>query len=90
MDLKTESEKAIDNVNNILKAFQDLMSASEKNKALIEEAVTTSGQIQAAAHQSLQNTEESKHAANIINDTISEMADFIEDLAVSADELQQG
>lgn len=88
--LQDETTKAISNVKNILKAFDDLKKANEKNKASIEEALTASTQIQAAANQTLQNTEESKHAASLINSTISEMGDFIEDLAVSADELQQG
>ena len=88
--LKDDAIKAIKNVNNIISAFDGLMIANEKNKGSIEEALTASTQIQAAAHQSLQNTEESKHAASLINDTVSEMGDFIEDLAVSADELQQG
>ncbi|MEA3554769.1 MAG: methyl-accepting chemotaxis protein [Campylobacterota bacterium] len=88
--LKDESTKAINNVEGIIDAFNKLMLANETNKSSIEEALTASTQIQGAAHQSLQNTEESKHAASLINNTVSEMGDFIEDLAVSADELQQG
>ncbi len=88
--LKDEAQRAINNVTGIISAFDSLMTANEKNKGSLEEALTASTQIQGAAHQSLQNTEESKHAATLINDTISEMGDFIEDLAVSADELQQG
>lgn len=85
-----EAKKATSNVNNIIKAFDELKIANEKNRNSIEEALTASTQIQGAATQSLQNTEESKHAANLISQTIQEMGEFIEDLAVSADELQQG
>jgi len=88
--LKEETSKAISNVKNILEAFSRLKTANEQNRSSIQEALTASTQIQAAAHQTLQNTEESKHAADLINSTISEMGDYIEDLAVSADELQQG
>jgi methyl-accepting chemotaxis protein len=88
--LKEETTRAIKNVHNIIEAFKKLKSANEVNKNSIEEALTASTQIQEAAGQSLQNTEESKHAANLITQTVSQMGDFIEDLAVSADELQQG
>lgn len=88
--LRDEAVKAVKNVEGIIVAYNGLMIANEKNKASIEEALTASTQIQGAATQSLQNTEESKHAATLITDTITEMGDFIEDLAVSADELQQG
>ncbi|MEA3354066.1 MAG: methyl-accepting chemotaxis protein [Campylobacterota bacterium] len=88
--LKDEATRAISNVEKIIEAFNELKLANEKNKCSIEEALTASTQILGAAQQSLQNTEESKHAASLINDTISEMGDYIEDLAVSADELQQG
>ena len=88
--LKEETQRALKNVDNIIKSFNDLKIANETNKSSIQEALTASTQIQGAAQQSLQNTEESKHAADLINGTVSEMGDFIEDLAVSADELQQG
>ncbi|MEA3290179.1 MAG: methyl-accepting chemotaxis protein [Campylobacterota bacterium] len=88
--LKDEASRAITNVEKIIEAFNGLKIANEKNKCSIEEALTASTQILGAAQQSLQNTEESKHAASLINDTIAEMGDYIEDLAVSADELQQG
>ena len=88
--LKEETQKALKNVDNIIKSFNDLKIANETNKSSIQEALTASTQIQGAAQQSLQNTEESKHAADLITGTVSEMGDFIEDLAVSADELQQG
>jgi methyl-accepting chemotaxis protein len=88
--LKDEAVKATNNVENIIKAFDSLKISNEKNKSSIEEALTASTEIQGAARQSLQNTEESKHAANLISETIREMGEFIEDLAVSADELQQG
>jgi len=88
--LKEEAQRAVNNVKNIMKAFNKLKIANEKNRSSIEEALTASTQIQTAAEQSLQNTQESKHAANLINETIAEMGNYIEDLAVSADELQQG
>ena len=88
--LKDDAIRAIKNIKNIIAAFDSLMIANEKNRSSIEEALAASTQIQASAHQSLQNTEESKHAASLISDTVSEMGNFIEDLAVSADELQQG
>ncbi|MEA2049216.1 MAG: methyl-accepting chemotaxis protein [Campylobacterota bacterium] len=88
--LKGEVAQAISNVENIVKAFNNFKISNEKNRASLEEALTASTQIQGAAKQSLQNTEESKHAANLITETIQEMGEFIEDLAVSADELQQG
>ena len=87
--LENEIDKAISNVDNIMEAFKVLKIANEKNQLSIEEALAVSGQIESAASQSLQNTKESGDAANLINDTISEMAEYIEDLAVSADELQQ-
>ncbi|QOG11204.1 methyl-accepting chemotaxis protein [Arcobacter sp. FWKO B] len=88
--LKEEAQKAIHNVENIVGAFNELKIANETNRASIQEALTASTQIQVAAQQSLRNTEESKHAANLINETVAEMGEYIEDLAVSADELQQG
>lgn len=88
--LKDETTRAIKNVQQIIEAFYNLKASNETNKNSIEEALNASEQIQMAAQQSLQNTEESKHAANLITQTVSQMGDFIEDLAVSADELQQG
>ena len=88
--LKDETKRALKNVDNIIKSFSELKKANETNKSSIQEALTASTQIQGAAQQTLQNTEESKHAANLISEAVTEMGDFIEDLAVSADELQQG
>jgi len=88
--LKDEATMAIKSLDGIIGAFDNLIVANEKNKSSLEEALTASTQIQGAADQSLKNTEESKHAATLITDTVSEMGDYIEDLAVSADELQQG
>jgi methyl-accepting chemotaxis protein len=88
--LKEETRKALKNVEDIINSFNKLKDANEANRSSIQEALTASNQIQTAAQQTLHNTEESKHAANLISDAIAEMGDFIEDLAVSADELQQG
>jgi methyl-accepting chemotaxis protein len=88
--LKEETKKALKNVEDIIESFSKLKDANEANRSSIQEALTASNQIQTAAQQTLHNTEESKHAANLISDAIAEMGDFIEDLAVSADELQQG
>lgn len=88
--LKDETKRALKNVDDIISSFNNLKVANETNKSSIQEALTASTQIQGAAQQTLQNTEESKHAANLISEAVTEMGDFIEDLAVAADELQQG
>lgn len=88
--LKEETQSAIDRVQNILDAFGKLQIANEQNRSFIEEALVATTQIQVAVEQTLQNTNESKHAANLISETISEMSVNIEDLAVAADELQRG
>jgi methyl-accepting chemotaxis protein len=85
-----DTRRAIDNVTGIIDAFNNINSSNEKNRASIEEALAASSQIQVAATQTLRNTEESKNAATLISDTVNEMGEFIEDLAASADELQQG
>ncbi len=88
--LKEETKKAVESVEIILEAFAKLQKSNQENKGYIEEALTATTQIQVAVEQSLQNTSESKHAANLISETISQMSVNIEDLAVSADELQRG
>lgn len=88
--LKEETKKAIESVEAILDAFAKLQKSNQENKGFIEEALTATTQIQVAVEQSLQNTGESKHAANLISETISQMSVNIEDLAVAADELQRG
>lgn len=85
-----DTQRAIRNVENIIAAFNEIKVSNETNRSSIEEALTASTQIQGAATQSLQSTEESKHAATLITNTVREMGEFIEDLAASADELQQG
>ena len=90
MLLKEETQGAIEHVEAILDAFGKLQGANEQNRSYIEEALAATTQIQVAVEQTLQNTNESKHAANLINETISEMSVNIEDLAVAADELQRG
>jgi len=86
--------KQIDAITNdmqdIHKLISDLTSSNAENKEALEQALQGAEQIQGAAELARNNTAESKTAANLITTTIGEMSDLVEELAVLADELQQG
>lgn len=78
-------EKELEEVVNMV---ENLKRANEENAAALNQAQQGSEQIKLAADQAERNVAESKTAAQLIRNTLEEMGQHVEELAVLADELQ--
>ena len=99
---KQENEKAnidrlikeVENITSelveILDRYQGLKAINDQNLEGLGHAYGGIGEIQRAIELSATNAMESKKASELIIETIGNMAEGIEELAVMADELQQG
>jgi len=92
-----EIESIFKQIANIVKDMAELKklialssTANSENKEALEQALQGAEQIQGAAELARNNTAESKTAANLIVTTVGDMSELVEELAVLADELQQG
>lgn len=88
--LINEVDKIVDQLIDILDRYQGLKSINDQNMDGLSQALNGIEEIQKAIELSATNAMESKKAADLIIDTISHMADSVEELAAMADELQQG
>ena len=88
--LAKELEEATQKVGEIPQLLDTLIQANDQNKEALEQMLLGSSQIQQAAEQAQSNAQESKIAADLIASTVSHMGNLVEELAVLADELQQG
>jgi methyl-accepting chemotaxis protein len=77
-------------IQKVSEMIDKLIQDNASNKEALEEANQGNEQIQQAAELAQSNVTESKSAADLILATIEEMGNLVEELAVMADELQQG
>ncbi len=75
---------------DILDRYQGLKAINDQNLEGLDHAYSGIGEIQRAIELSATNAMESRKASELIIETIGNMAEGIEELAVMADELQQG
>ena len=92
-----EFEKLEKETNNLLNTFKTidevvagLVNANNQNLEALNQTLQASEQIKQALDLSVSNVAQSKEAANLILHTVVEMGNLVEEIAVFADELQQG
>jgi len=88
--LQKNVDKALNSVRNFELILSNLQNANNQNLEALNQALQGSEQIQQAADLAMSNASQSKEAASLIVSTVEEMGNFVEELAVLADELQQG
>ncbi|NWF65930.1 MAG: methyl-accepting chemotaxis protein, partial [Campylobacterales bacterium] len=89
-NLINEVEKITSQIVDILDRYQGLKSMNDQNIEGLNHALNGIKEIQKAIELSATNAMESRKASELIIETIGNMANGIEDLAVMADDLQQG
>lgn len=85
----TQFNAVVADGNSIATMLDILIARNNENKQALEQARVGSEQIISASSQSQSNANESKSAADLIQDTVMKMSELVEELAVLADELQQ-
>ena len=88
--LQIDLKKALENMQSLNDVLERLQNANSQNLEALNQAVQGSDQIQQAVELAMSNASQSKEAASLILSTIEEMGNLVEELAVVADELQQG
>lgn len=89
-NLLVETDRITDQLIDVLDRFQGLKSMNERNIDNLQHSLKGIEETQKAIELSTINVRESKKATDLIVQTIGMMATGIEELAVVADELQQG
>ena len=89
-ELATEMDKIIDMLVELLDRYTGLKTINDQNLEGLESVLIGISEIQKAVELSAKNAMESKKASELIIDTISHVGEGVEELAVMADELQQG
>jgi len=84
----TDKNLLLKNMEDVVTTLASMQKANAENIEALNQALQGSEQIQAAASQAESNAGESKTAAGLIENTVSDMGNLIEELAVLADELQ--
>jgi len=88
--LSNEIDALLNEINKLKNNLENLANANNQNLEALKQALQGSEQIAQAVELAVTNTRQSKEAAQLILDTVSEMGNLVEELAVLADELQQG
>lgn len=88
--LISEIEKVLEAIVEILDRFQGIKTINSSNTEGLNQVLIGIEEIQKAVDLSARNALESRKASDLIVDTIGNISDGVEDLAVMADELQQG
>jgi len=88
--LINEVEKITSQIMDILDRYQALKTINDQNIEGLNNSLSGIAEIQKAIELSATNAMESRKASELIIETIENMAEGIEELAVMADELQQG
>jgi len=88
--LQTNLEEVLKNMQNLNEVLERLQNANSQNLEALNQALQGSEQISQAVELAVSNANQSKEAANLIVSTVEEMGNLVEELAVLADELQQG
>jgi len=89
-DLVNEMDKIIDMLVELLDRYTGLKSINDQNLEGLDSVLIGVSEIQKAVELSAKNAMESRKASELIIDTISHIGEGVEELAVMADELQQG
>jgi len=77
------------NISDIAIMLEDLIQSNNENKEALSQAREGADQIIMASAQASSNANESKVAADMIQNTVQSISELVEELAVVADELQQ-
>ncbi len=88
--LVTEIEKITDMLIDLLDRFSGLKSSNDQNIEGLNQVQIGISEIQKAVELSARNAMESRKASELIIETIAHISEGVEELAVMADELQQG
>ncbi len=88
--LLMEIDKITDMLIGLLDRFTGLKSVNDQNLEGINQGLIGVSEIQKAVELSARNAMESRKASELIIETISHIGEGVEELAVMADELQQG
>lgn len=88
--LVSEMDKITDLLIDLLDRYQGLKNINDQNTEGLNQVLNGINEIQKAIELSATNAMESRKASELIIDTISHIGEGVEELAVMADELQQG
>ncbi len=88
--LVTEMDKIIDMLIELLDRYTGLKAINDQNLEGLDSVLIGITEIQKAVELSAKNALESRKASELIIDTITHIGEGVEELAVMADELQQG
>ncbi len=88
--LVTEMDKIVDMLVELLDRYTGLKAINDQNLEGLDSVLIGVSEIQKAVELSAKNALESRKASELIIDTISHIGEGVEELAVMADELQQG
>jgi len=89
-NLVSEMDKIIDMLVELLDRYTGLKAINDQNLEGLDSVLIGINEIQKAVELSAKNAMESRKASELIIDTISHIGEGVEELAVMADELQQG
>ena len=88
--LVSEMDKIIDMLIELLDRYTGLKAVNDQNLEGLDSVLIGVSEIQKAVELSARNAQESRKASELIIETISHISEGVEELAVMADELQQG
>ncbi len=88
--LVAEIDRITNMISDVVESYQNLKTMNDMDNEGLSAMLNGVEEIQKAIELSATNAMESRKASELIIETISNMADGIEELAVLADELQQG
>ncbi len=88
--LVTEIDKITDMLIDLLDRFSGLKTVNDQNLEGMNQGLIGVNEIQKAVELSARNAMESRKASELIIETIAHIGEGVEELAVMADELQQG
>ena len=89
-ELVTEMDKIIDMLVELLDRYTGLKTINDQNLEGLDSVLIGVNEIQKAVELSARNAMESRKASELIIDTVTHIGEGVEELAVMADELQQG
>ena len=89
-NLVSEMDKIINMLIELLDRYTGLKTINDQNLEGLDSVLIGVSEIQKAVELSARNAQESRKASELIIETISHISEGVEELAVMADELQQG
>ena len=88
--LKLKLEEVVNRMKKLESVLEELKHKNSQNLESLKESLQGVDQIQQAIELTMSNASQSKEAANLILSVVEDMGNLVEELAVVADELQQG